>query len=751
MPLEGLQNGRYRRLRLLGGGGMGEVYLMDDTRIGRQVAIKVIRTEATAYPNSDSARDAVRLFQREARAIAALEHPNILPLHDFGEENLNGSTLTYMVMTYCPEGSFADWLRYHHSSSLLSPQDVVYFINQAAEALQYAHDHQVIHLDVKPANFLIRSNPRNPGRPNLLLADFGVAKLSAATTSSSLTVRGTPASMAPEQWSSTPVPATDQYALAVMAYELLVGRPPFLGGLEQMMYQHFHAQPQPPSTLDSRLSHAIDGVLLRALAKKPEGRYPSVSAFAGALEQAVNTLPTASATRPSPFGANDIRATLAISKEEALNGTSRVLTIPGGRRISVSVPAGAYDGQVIRLQDLGGPPNNDTPVGALILTLAIQHVEDVVRAPTVESAEKTVRASNPNLQRPPDPGSNPHLPPVLPSNPNLVPPPAYASGPNFIPPMVQASNPNLPQTIPSTFSTPNQGFPALVPGSSGNIASRSPLTKRNVILLIVLALLLIASAIGIFSFASANQIANSNANATATANTDATNQANATATNQANATATVQANATATAQVRANATTSVIAANPNPYASGGGTLAFYDPLSNNNNGNRWDDGTKNCFFTDGAYHVSEPDTSQFVYCSAKSTDFSNFAYEVQMKIIQGDFGGIIFRGDSTSNKYYLFVMSQYGYYDLLLCPGSSCRSLVQNTFSSFINTGLQQTNLIAVVANGSTITLYVNNHQLTSLNDGTYSHGQIGLVADPLAKSGHPTEVTYNNAKVWTF
>src|SRR5438876_8922553 len=144
MPLEGLQNGRYRRLRLLGGGGMGEVYLMEDARIGRQVAIKVIRTEAAVYPNSDSARDAVRLFQREARAIAALEHPNILPLHDFGEETYEDTTMTYMVMPFCTDGSLAGWLRQRASTGMLSPKDIAYVIEQAAEALQYAHDHQVI-------------------------------------------------------------------------------------------------------------------------------------------------------------------------------------------------------------------------------------------------------------------------------------------------------------------------------------------------------------------------------------------------------------------------------------------------------------------------------------------------------------------------------------------------------------------------------------------------------------------------------
>src|SRR5215831_7530541 len=139
MAFEELQEGRYHFVRMLGSGGMGEVYLMQDMRVHRQVAIKVIRSESTPYPDSDAAKDAARLFQREARALAALDHPNILPLYDFGEEDLHGSTLTYMVMPFCPDGSFADWLSHYGDSPLLSPQDVASFVEQAAEALQYAH------------------------------------------------------------------------------------------------------------------------------------------------------------------------------------------------------------------------------------------------------------------------------------------------------------------------------------------------------------------------------------------------------------------------------------------------------------------------------------------------------------------------------------------------------------------------------------------------------------------------------------
>src|SRR6266581_5729696 len=154
MPLDGLQLGHYQLQRLIGSGGMGEVYQTLDTR----------------------------LFQREMRAIITLDHPHILPLYDFGEETINKATLTYMVMPYRKEGSLNDWLQQRSSVERLLPQDVGYLIQQAASALQHAHDRQVIHQDVKPSNFLVHSTNDYPSRPDLLLADFGVAKFTTATS-----------------------------------------------------------------------------------------------------------------------------------------------------------------------------------------------------------------------------------------------------------------------------------------------------------------------------------------------------------------------------------------------------------------------------------------------------------------------------------------------------------------------------------------------------------------------------------------
>ena len=291
MPLESLQNGRYQTVRELGSGSMGEVFLVNDTVIGRQVAIKVMRADPAAYPDTESIKDAVRLFKREAQAIARLEHPNILPLFDFGEEKGEKTVFTYMVMPYCQEGSLADWLKHNRPGKPLPLDEVAYFIEQAAEALQYAHEHGIIHQDVKPSNFLVRMHTSGQLLPDLLLADFGIARMGGAgatITTISAGPRGTPRYMPPEQWEGKPVPASDQYALAVMAYQLLTLKYPFAGEqMLQLMYQHVQALPEPPSRWNPGISPALDAVILRALAKKPAERFLSVKDFALAFRQAL--------------------------------------------------------------------------------------------------------------------------------------------------------------------------------------------------------------------------------------------------------------------------------------------------------------------------------------------------------------------------------------------------------------------------------------------------------------------------------
>src|SRR5438105_9213953 len=398
MALEGLQLGQYRLLHLLGSGGMGEVYLAEDARISQQVAIKINRSEVSSYPKGDITKDAVRLFQREARAIARLDHPHILPLCSYGEQHVNGATLIYIVMPFRPEGSFADWLHQHTGDDVLSVQDVAYFVSQAAEALQYAHDKQIVHQDVKPSNFLIRINTHNPNRPDLLLSDFGIARFNSATTSISRSIRGTPAYMAPEIWSGEPTPASDQYALAVMAYELLTGRSPFTGRQEQVMYQHFHVSTQPLSTFNTALSTDIDAVLLKALEKKPADRFLSIGAFANALQQATRGDDASTVVRiPHTPRSTELYVTLAISKAEAKTGTTRTLTLQNGQQVTISVPADAHNGQVLPLEyGVQLSANRDT-IGRLMITLLVKDTEGTVIPLTDKSLDRTLPVSDPHL------------------------------------------------------------------------------------------------------------------------------------------------------------------------------------------------------------------------------------------------------------------------------------------------------------------------------------------------------------------
>src|SRR5579872_5226928 len=156
MRLETQRFDQYHLMRLLKRGGMGEIYLAEDEKLNRQVAIKVIRTDNVNYLDEAEGRSAARLFLREVRVVAQLDHQHILPLFDAGETEIDGMPLFYMVMPLREEGSFAEWLsRYGHGRPL-SPPYVERIIKQAASALQHAHDHDIIHLDVKPSNFLIK-------------------------------------------------------------------------------------------------------------------------------------------------------------------------------------------------------------------------------------------------------------------------------------------------------------------------------------------------------------------------------------------------------------------------------------------------------------------------------------------------------------------------------------------------------------------------------------------------------------------
>jgi len=265
--LTGRTLGRYRLESVLGRGGMADVWRAADVKLARTVAVKVIHA---AY--ADDPHFAER-FLREARVVASLEHPNILPVYDFGEED----GIPFLVMPHLAGGTLRDRLRGTPAPLGLAAG----WIRQLADALDAAHAAGVLHRDVKPANVLLGKDDR------VFLADFGIAKMVETMTGLTATgvVVGTPLYMAPEQAQGRPAsPATDRYALAVVAYEILAGRPPFEGDNPlSLMHQHVST---PAPALSSRvggLPAGLDAVLAAALSKDPAGRPPTCRALADAV------------------------------------------------------------------------------------------------------------------------------------------------------------------------------------------------------------------------------------------------------------------------------------------------------------------------------------------------------------------------------------------------------------------------------------------------------------------------------------
>jgi outer membrane protein assembly factor BamB len=264
----GQQIGEYRLLNRLGRGSFGLVYLAEHIHDGSQAAVKLLQLQLTRYED-------LKGFLTEARTMR-LHHPHIVTLLDFG---LSHENIAYLVMEYATGGS----LRNRHPSGTPLPLETINtYVAQLASALQYAHDHHVIHRDIKPQNILLRADD------SLLLSDFGMAEVmeqSHVVTRSGLI--GTPAYMAPEQSQGKPKPASDQYALAVLVYEWLTGRVPFQGSPQEVVEQHRLDMPPSLQKLRPELPPQVVQVVSQALAKKPGHRFDTVEQFAEALQIAL--------------------------------------------------------------------------------------------------------------------------------------------------------------------------------------------------------------------------------------------------------------------------------------------------------------------------------------------------------------------------------------------------------------------------------------------------------------------------------
>jgi serine/threonine-protein kinase len=268
--------GRYEIVGELGRGGCGVVYRAMDPKIGRQVAIKTIVSE----PNSEatSTDDLLVRLKREAQSAGALSHPNTVTVHELAEEG----DITYIVMELVTGRN----LREVMAGGRLPDQTILSILSQAADALDYAHAQGVVHRDIKPANFLLTE------RGTLKIADFGIAKvISAENTGVTQTgmMIGTTQYMSPEQIELNPVTGrSDQFSLAVVAYEMLTGQRPFKGdSFASLIHQVLSVDPPPVEQYRESLGAITTVVLRRALAKKPEFRYSNCTEFIRELGQAV--------------------------------------------------------------------------------------------------------------------------------------------------------------------------------------------------------------------------------------------------------------------------------------------------------------------------------------------------------------------------------------------------------------------------------------------------------------------------------
>ncbi|MFG2696600.1 Stk1 family PASTA domain-containing Ser/Thr kinase [Kitasatospora sp. NPDC048407] len=320
--------GRYELGGVLGRGGMAEVYLAHDTRLGRQVAVKTLRTDMARDP-SFQAR-----FRREAQSAASLNHPAIVAVYDTGEDYIDGISIPYIVMEYVEGSTLRELL---HTGRRLLPERALEMTIGILQALAYSHRAGIVHRDIKPANVMLTR------QGNVKVMDFGIARAmgdAGMTMTQTSAVIGTAQYLSPEQAKGETVDArSDLYSTGCLLYELLTVRPPFVGDSPvAVAYQHVREEPAPPSAYDPEVRPEIDAIVLKALAKERDYRYQSADEMRDDIERFLDGLPVAAA-------------------QQAAYGTGA-----GGYGYD---QGGQYDpyGQTNMLPQQGGPTTMLPPVG----------------------------------------------------------------------------------------------------------------------------------------------------------------------------------------------------------------------------------------------------------------------------------------------------------------------------------------------------------------------------------------------------
>ncbi len=286
-----LLGGRYELDGIVGRGGMAEVYRARDIRLDRIVAVKTLR-EDLARDQTFQAR-----FRREAQSAASLNHPSIVAVYDTGEDNTGGTHVPYIVMEYVDGRTLRELLR---EDRRLLPERALEITDGVLRALDYSHRNGIVHRDIKPGNVMLTRDGK------VKVMDFGIARAvsdAQATMTQTAQVIGTAQYLSPEQARGERVDArSDLYSTGCLLYELLTGRPPFLGDSPvAIAYQHVRENPVPPSRVDPEVPQWADAIVLRAMAKDPRDRYQSAAEMRQDIQRALQGVPVA-APRTAAYG-----------------------------------------------------------------------------------------------------------------------------------------------------------------------------------------------------------------------------------------------------------------------------------------------------------------------------------------------------------------------------------------------------------------------------------------------------------------
>ncbi|MGP3967817.1 Stk1 family PASTA domain-containing Ser/Thr kinase [Streptomyces sp. 6N223] len=289
--------GRYELGQVLGRGGMAEVYLAHDTRLGRTVAVKTLRVDLARDPTFQAR------FRREAQSAASLNHPAIVAVYDTGEDYVDGISIPYIVMEYVDGSTLRELL---HSGRKLLPERALEMCIGILQALEYSHRNGIVHRDIKPANVMLTRTGQ------VKVMDFGIARAmgdAGMTMTQTAAVIGTAQYLSPEQARGETVDArSDLYSTGCLLYELLANRPPFVGDSPvAVAYQHVREEPQPPSVYDPEVPADTDAIVLKALVKDPDYRYQSADEMRADIEATLDGRPIAAAAAmgAAPYGYDD--------------------------------------------------------------------------------------------------------------------------------------------------------------------------------------------------------------------------------------------------------------------------------------------------------------------------------------------------------------------------------------------------------------------------------------------------------------